>query len=92
MVVMHQLQQKNISWDAFIANDVFTTPPSHHEQDIPSSSHPPITSSPSHPTTHAPPSTHIPSPHDDPSTTLHPHIMITKHQEMMGTLRPMALN
>ena len=39
MVVMNQLQHKNIPWDAFIANEVFTTAPIHHEHNIPSSSH-----------------------------------------------------
>ena len=69
MVVMHQLQQKKISWDAFIANEVFTTPPSHHDQDIPSSSHPPISTSPSHPDVHTSPPTHIHSPHVDPTSS-----------------------
>ena len=63
---MHQIQQKGIPWETFIAHEVFTIPPTHHQQVIPSSSHPPIPPSPSHPATHASPSTHIPSPHDDP--------------------------
>ena len=50
MVVMHQLQQKGIPWETFIANYVFTSPQAQQQQDVPSSSHPPI-----------PPSTHIPS-------------------------------
>ena len=69
MVVMHQLQQNNIPWDSFIAHEVFTTPYSHHQQDIPSSSHPPISTSPSLPAIHTFPPTHIPSPPDDPSTS-----------------------
>lgn len=69
LVVMHQLQQKNISWDAFIANEVFTTPPGHHQQDIPSSSHAPTSTSPSHLVVHTSPSTHIQPPHIDSSSS-----------------------
>ena len=36
MLVMHKLEQNIIPWETFIANEVFTTPPSHHEQNIPS--------------------------------------------------------
>ena len=79
MVVMHQLQQENIPWDTLITNEVFTTPPGHHQQDIPSSSNPPISTSPSHPTVHTSPSTHIHSPHDDPSSSPFHHHSPSHH-------------
>ena len=58
----------------FIANELFTAPQGHHQQDIPSSSHPPIPTSPSLPVVPTSPLTHIPSPHDDPSTSPSTHI------------------
>ena len=69
MVFMHQLQQKKISWDAFIINEFFTTPPSHDEHDIPSSSHPLVSTSPSHLVVHTSPPTHIHSCHVYPTSS-----------------------
>ena len=69
MIFMHQLEQKNISWDTFIANEIFTTPPCQHEQSIPSSSHPPIYSSPSQPISHTSSPIQIISPHVDPTSS-----------------------
>ena len=74
MVVMHQIHQKDIPWETFIANEVFTSPQAHHHQNETSSSHPPIHTPPSPHTDHVSPSTHIPSPHDDSSTSPSTHI------------------
>ena len=42
IIVLHHLNQLNIAWDNFIANEIFTVPPTPHAQDMPSSSHPTI--------------------------------------------------
>ena len=62
MVVMHQLEQKGIPWEVFIAHEVFTNPQPHPQQNMPSSSHPHVLTPPSYPDEHVSPSTHIPSP------------------------------
>ena len=69
MVVMHQLQQKGIPWEVFIAHEVFTNPQAHPQRNMPSSSHPPVLTPPSSPTDHATPYTHIPSPQDNPPSS-----------------------
>ena len=38
MVVLHQLEQKGIPWDVFIAHEVFTSPQPPHQPKFPSSS------------------------------------------------------
>jgi len=40
IIVLHHLNQLNISWDNFIANNIFTAPQPPHAKDMPSSSHP----------------------------------------------------
>lgn len=40
IIVLHHLNQLNISWDTFIANNIFATPQASHAEDMPSSSHP----------------------------------------------------
>ena len=95
MVVMHQLQHKNIPWDAFIANDIFNTIPSHHEKDIPSSSHPPVSPYPSHPAIHTSSPTQIHSRHVDPTSSpfynLSPSHHDTGASSSEGTLTKLAL-
>lgn len=39
IIVLHHLDQLHISWDNFIANDIFTTPPAPLAEGMPSSSH-----------------------------------------------------
>ena len=63
MIVMYQLDQMKIPWDLFISNDIFTTPPSQHDLNTPSSSHPPTSIPPSHPTIHTSLPSHLQSPH-----------------------------
>ena len=38
MVVLHQLEQKGIPWEVFIAHEVFTIPHLPHQPNLPSSS------------------------------------------------------
>ena len=40
IIVLHHLDKLNISWDTFIADDIFTTPPIQHAQARPPPSHP----------------------------------------------------
>ena len=62
MVVLHQLEQKGITWEVFITHEVFTNPHPHHQQNLPSSSHPPPSTPPSPPTNNSSSSTHVSSP------------------------------
>jgi len=61
IIVLHHLNQLNISWDNFVANNIFSTSQPPHAKDMPSSSHPADHHTedihpPSQPTTSIPPS------------------------------------
>ena len=78
---MHQLEKKNIPWDIFITNEVFTTPPSQCEQSIPSSSHPPISTSPSQPVAHTSSPSQIHSHHVDPTSSPFHNLSPSTHHD-----------
>ena len=42
IIFLHHLDKLNISWDTFIANDIFTAPPIQHAQAMPPPYHPSI--------------------------------------------------
>ena len=74
IIVLHHLDQLNISWSTFIENDIFTTPPIQHAHAVPP---------PYHPSTSIPPSLTIvftsssyqtTSPISPPSSPFHVHI------------------
>ena len=65
MVVLHQLEQKGIPWEVFIAHEVFTNPQPHHHPNLPSSSHPAPFTPPSPPIDHASSSTQVSSPQEN---------------------------
>lgn len=69
MIVIHQLEKNNIPWDTFIANEFFTTPPSQHDQNIPSSSHPPLSTPPYQLVSHTSSPSQMYSPHVDHSSS-----------------------
>ena len=65
MVVLHQLVQKCIPCEVFIADEIFTSPQPHHQTKFPSSSHPPPSHPPSPPIDHASSSTQVSSPQEN---------------------------
>lgn len=71
IIVLHHLNQLNISWDTFIANNIFIAPQAPHVEDMPSSSHPidhqdEDIPPPSEPTTSIPPLSQPLSPSSSP--------------------------
>lgn len=74
IIVLYHLNELNIAWSTFIANDIFREPSNQHAQNVPSSSHPSTSILPSQPISRSSPSDHTPSPISPPSSPFHTNI------------------
>ena len=74
IIVIHHLDQLNISWSSCIANDIFVAPPVQHAQVVPPPYHPSISIPPSHPTVPTSSSSQTTPSISPPPSPFHVHI------------------
>ena len=71
IIVFYNLNELNIAWSTFIANDIFIETSTQHTQNVPSSSHPSTSIPPSQTIAHSSSSDQSPSPISPPSSPFH---------------------